>query len=614
MVHRGPDYEWYHQEPGAGLAMRQLATNLPLDKQQCMSNEDGSVWAVVDGEIYNHVELRAYLASKGHTFRTSSTVELLTHMYEEEGTSFPESLKGVFAIAVWDRANRQLLLVRDHLGVKPLYIAHLDGTLVFASELRAAMQHPEVSREIDLMAFSEYLTFQHTIPPRTILAAVQKLPAGHVAIYREGKLTKRQYWDLVFPEEASRDLDEKRHVEQFREAFAIAVKRPLQRGVPVGAFLSGGMDSSSIVTMMSSLGAQETRTYAAGHLAGGSDGQLSHARIVAQYLGTRHSELAFTAQDFVEALPRCVLYMDDPVADAASVIRMLLAGQAREDVAVLLGGEAGDDVTGGYHWKILRKRFDRMRQFQRLPRWLRCSLPALTSPFLPRNLREWLARGNRDISTIAAEEPYAMVWAFEAEEKRRYCPVLHDVDDHCRELTRELYSRSGTADPLSQVMYFYAKTWVAESMMMSADKMLMSHSVEYRPPFLDRDLVELCAQIPFRSKIRRESDGSYTTKSILKQAMRGTLLDEVPSLPKSFFSVPFWEWVQGDLAGYCRDILLSDRARSSGYYDAKEVEMLLETHRRSATRDSAKQIRNLLFFEMWRELVLARGEEHGALR
>jgi asparagine synthase (glutamine-hydrolysing) len=354
------------------------------------------------------------------------------------------------------------------------------------------------------------------------------------------------------------------------------------------------------------LGVEDIHTYSAGYQTGDSDGELSRARIVAQHFGTHHFELTFTAQDFIAALPRCVRYMDDPVADAASIIRMLLVERAREDVAVLLGGEGGDDVTGGYGFGDLQKRFDRMRKFQRLPRWLRCSVPAFLSPVLPRNVCDWLARGNRDISSVNAEEHFSMVWAFEAEEKRRYCPILCEVEEHCHALVREVYARSDTDDPLSQAQYFFTKIWVAENLMMSTDKMAMSYGVEYRPPFLDHELVELCARIPSHYRVRREADGTYTTKNILKQAMRGILPDKVMQLPKSPFRVPTTEWFRGILAAYCQDVLLSDTARSSGFYDTEQVEMLLERHRRSATQRSMLQIRNLLFFEMWRQLVLAR--------
>jgi asparagine synthase (glutamine-hydrolysing) len=617
MIHRGADDAWYHLESGMGLAMRLLAINHPSGERRSMSNEDGSIWVALDGEIYNYTELRRYLAAKGHAFQSASASELLTHLYEEEGGGFPESLKGVFAIALWDKVNRRLLLIRDRLGVKPLYMAYVGGTLVFTSELGAVMQHPEVSREIDLMGFSEFLTFGHSIPPRTILAPIQKLPAGHMATYEHGMLTMHQYWDLLFPEEASKDLNEELHVERFREAFARATKRCLMRGVPVGVSLSGGMDTSSIVAMMSHLGVPTVHTYAGGYQGFDSrdpSGELGRARTVAEYFNTHHNEMVFSSQDYVDSLPRCIKYMDDPVADEASPVRMLIAGQARRDVAVILGGEGGDDVAGGYGWDSFQKRFDRIRRFQRLPQWLRQSAPHLVGPFLPRKLREWLARGNRDISTINAEEHYSMVWAFGAEEKRRYCPILHDVQDHCHDLLREMYARSGTADPLCQATYVFVKTWVSESMLMSTDKMNMSYGVEYRAPFLDHELVELSARIPSRYKVRREENGTYTTKSILRRAMRGILPGEVIDAPKfPFLNITSDDWLHSVMIGNLGGVLLSDNARSSGYYDIKNVESLLERYRHLPTLESMLQIRHLLFFEMWRQLVLDRCEGSGAL-
>jgi asparagine synthase (glutamine-hydrolysing) len=606
MIHRGPDNEWYYNESGAGLAVQQLEKNIPDDGQQCMSNENGSVWVVVDGEVDNSTVLRAYLESRGHTIQTQSNSELIAHLYEEKGLGFPESLIGVFAIALWDNKKRQLILVRDRLGVKPLYLAQLPGTLLFASELKALMKHPEISREIDLVAFSEFLTFQHTLAPRTILESVKKLTAGHQIIYKDDLIAEHQYWDLVFPEEASKDLNETKHIEQFYEVFATAVKRSLQRSEPVGSLLSGGMDSSSIVAMTSNLGVQGLRTYSGGYLIGNSDGELSRARLVADHFGTRHTELPFTSEDYIQAMPRYVQYMDDPVADPASIIRMLLAEFAREDVAVLLGGEGGDDASGGYYWSGLQRRVERLRMFQRLPRSLRCSLPAIMSPFLPQKFLYWLNRGNIDISNMAANEHYSMVWAFEAEEKRLYCPILRDIDNHCHQITQEIYVNSGTTDPLSQVTYFHYKTWVAENLMMGADKMLMSHSVDFRPPFLDHELVELSARIPSHYKIRREKDGSYTSKSVLKQAMRNVLPEKVMNLKKSPFQIPIPEWFQIVMHDYCKEVLLSDSARSSGYYDINHVETLIGNHHNSPIENSAKQIRILLFFEMWRQLVLTR--------
>ncbi|MBN1202239.1 MAG: asparagine synthase (glutamine-hydrolyzing) [Anaerolineae bacterium] len=602
MIHRGPDGEDYHLEPGTGLAARHLTIGGYVTSQPA-SDASGSIWALVNGAILNHAELRGRLLADGHTLQMASDAEVIATLYRTGGDSFPERLEGEFAIALWDSAQRRLLLVRDRLGVKPLYFAHIDGSLVFASELRAVMQHPAVSRELDMLAYSEYLTFQHSLAPRTLLKDIQKLPPGCMVEYHDGKLSTSQYWDLRFPDAADNEFSVDQHVERFREVFALAVRQRLPDG-PIGCFLSGGMDTSSIVGMLSHLGVPEIRTYSGGYRLDESGGELSRAKIVADHFNTLHHELGFSAQDYADALPHFIRYMDDPVADEASLIRMLLTGRARDDVRVLLGGEGGDDVTAGYHCDDFCKRFDRLRRFQRLPRWLRCDVPALLSPFLPGRLRAWLARGNRDPSTIPAEEHYSMVWAFEADEKRRYFPALRDMDDHCHDLAREIYARSNTADPLSQLLYFYTKVWAAENLMMSADKMTMSHSVEFRAPFLDHRLAELCAAMPSANKVHREPDGSYTTKYILKRAMHGILPDNVIKMPKSPFQVPTQEWFQSSLAGRCRDVLFSESARTSGLYDIEQVRALFERHSQAPTLQTMIQIRNVLFFEMWRQLVL----------
>jgi asparagine synthase (glutamine-hydrolysing) len=605
MFHRGPDDEGYHLEPGLGLAMRRLAIIDLNAGQQPMSNEDGSIWVVFNGEIYNHVEIRNYLTAKGHELKTSCDTEVLTHLYEEEGERFPELLNGMFAIALWDNRRRRLLLVRDRLGIKPLYFAETNESLIFASELRAIIQHSKISRDIDLMAFSEYLTFQHTIPPRTILAGVKRLPPGHMAIYENSNLRMYEYWDLRFNEEGVDDLGEEVFVERFRETFETCVKRRLMSDVPLGVFLSGGIDSSSIVAMMSQLGVSEKRTYALGYPEGDLYGELSHAQLVAQHFQTHHEELIISSRDYWEALPSFALHIDDPVSDDVGLLFMLLAKRARKDVTVILSGQGADETLGGYTLDSHQRRFDRIRRFQRLPRWLRYSLPTFTAPILPNTLRAWISRGNRDISTINKEEIRTLAWQFEAEDKRRYCPILRKVEEHCPDIIRDMYERSGTKDPLHQILYVYTKIALAENLLMHADKMTMAHSIELRVPFLDHELVELVAQTPSRYIIRREADGSYTTKSILKRAMQGLLPAVITTRPKAAFPIPLKEWLQGALADYCRDALLSNDARTSGFYDSKEVEMLLDAHLNYPTTESTTHIKNLLFFEIWRQSVLA---------
>jgi asparagine synthase (glutamine-hydrolysing) len=605
MRHRGPDGDSYYIESGVGLAVRGLSA--PGEHEEWKPGQDstGTICTVLDGRVYNRTELRAWLEKKGHSLPTGTDAEIIAHHYRETGERFVQSLVGEFAIATWNSAQRTLSLVRDRLGVKPLYYAILPDGLIFASELVALLQYPDLSRDIDLAGFSEYLTFAHTVPPHTILADVKKLAAGHMLVYRNKTGSTREYWDLCFAPESAKSTDEAYHVRQFQAAFEKAVARRLAgNNQPTGAFLSGGMDSSSIVGMMAYLGEPLIYTYSGGCRQANGDSELTRAAIVARHFDTRYYELSFTYQDFLNALPRFIRYMDDPVADAASIIRMLLAGRARQDGVVVLGGEAGDDITGGYSFATHQMRFDRLRRFQRMPVWLRCKLPGQLKPVLPSRLNAWLARGNRDLSTINAEEHFTMVWAFDTEEKRRYCPPLQDEDDHCHALLRNIYARSGTSDPLSQALYVFTKLWAAENMMMSADKMTMSHSVEFRAPFLDHELVETAVAIPSQYKVRRDKHGRYIIKYVLKQAMRDILPLQTMELPKSPFHVPITMWFQNALGQFCRDVLLSENASNSGLYDIDQISTLLSQHRTSPREASMVQIRNLLFFEMWRQTIL----------
>jgi asparagine synthase (glutamine-hydrolysing) len=603
--HRGPDGAGQHINAGAGLAVRGLALPGRPSVWGPINNLTGTIWAALDGQIYNRAALAADLCRQGIALRTGSDAELIANLYTTLKESCLDQLTGEFAIVIWDTANRRLLLIRDRLGVKPLYYAPIPGGIVFASELTALLIHPAVDQTIDPLGFSEYLTFAHTVPPRTLLTGVRKVAPAQVLTYQDRIVQTRPYWDVRFPDRVDSIPDDGQHIERFRAAFTTAVKRRTASGnAPTGTFLSGGMDSSAIVATLARVNTPYVHTFTGGFRMPDAVDELSRAQMVARHFATHHHELAFTAQDYLDGLPRFIAYMDDPVADEASLIRMLLAGRARSHVSVILGGEAGDDITGGYTLDVHQQRFDRIRRFQLLPRWLRQGLPGLLQPLLPTRLNAWLARGNRNLATINADEHYTMIWAFTPEEKRHYCPPLHDQGAHCHELLRNVYARSGTADPLSQAMYVLLKLWTAENLMMSADKMTASHSMEFRAPFLDHELVETAARIPSNYKVRREADGSYTMKYILKQAMRGLLPEAVIQMTKSPFQVPTVTWFQHTLAGYCEEILLSPAAATSGLYAIPHIRTLLNRHRTTPSSDTMVQIRNLLFFELWRQQVL----------
>lgn len=603
MEHRGPDDSGVFMGSGVGLAMRRLSIIDLVGGGQPMSTPDGLVQVVYNGEIYNYREVRADLESRGYRFRTSCDTEVIPFLYREYGDRFPERLNGMFGIAVWDVTARRLLLVRDRLGIKPVYYADLGETFLFGSELKALLRHPDLPRDIDPGAFSEYLTFQHAMAPRTILSAVRKLPAGHMLKVDAAGVGLEQWWDLRFPE-PDESASEATHVESFRDVFHRSVERRLVSDVPLGVFLSGGLDSSAVVGAMAHLEVPNIRTYSVGYRGGDIYGELGHARAVAEALGAEHHELLIGYDDYVRELERFLWHMDEPVADEASIPLMLLSARARQDVKVMLSGEGADEVLAGYGLEGMQARFDRLRRFQRIPSLLREGLPRALGPLIPPRLQSALGRANRDLATINAEERHTMVWAFDAETKERICPWLADSADPCPPILADIYRRSGTRDPLHQVLYVYSKIWLAENVLMKADKMTMAHSIELRVPFLDHELVEQVARIPSRYKVRREASGQYSVKSILKRAMRGAIPDAVIDRPKLGFPVPLDKWFQESLSGYCRDVLLSSDARNAGYYDLGEVERLLTAHGRRSTFHTTFQIKNLLFFEVWRQGVL----------
>ena len=603
MLHRGLHDAAYHVEAGAGFGIQHLA--VCPNRQVFATNQSETVTVLIDGNLYNAADLRCVLEKKGHTFATTCPFEVVPHLYQEYGIHFLEHLNGDFGMALWDRERRLLLLARDRFGVKPLYFAVADGALWFASSLRAMLRYPVISTAIDPLGYSEYLTFQHTISPRTLLVDVSRLPAGHYAIYQDGTFSMHQYWDLHFPDEATKLQDEATHVEQFREAFARSIALRSADQEQIGVFLSGGMDSSSLVGMLAAQGYARIHTYTGGWYtsAAQTSEELDRARIVAEHFKTHHHEIPFSAAEYLKALPRFVEYMDDLVADEAAPIRMLLAEGSAPDVRVILGGEGGDDITGGYKLDDMQRRFDRVRRFQQIPPVLRVTLPMLVGPILPPRLRAWLARGNRDIATVLPEEHHTVTWAFDMAEKRHCSPALEGVEDHCHDLLRTFYAASGTRDPISQALYIATKIWLAENLMTNADRMLASYGLDYRAPFLDHELVSLAATIPSSLKVRRTADGSYMTKYILRRTVEHLLPARIMQMPKSPFQVPLDRWFESAMDACCQDYL-GENARHAGFCDPPAFFNLLQQYRQAPTLRSMIQLRNLLFFEMWRQTVL----------
>ena len=593
--HRGPDDEGYHVAdgngggPAAGLGFRRLSI-IDLDTgNQPISNEDGSVWIVFNGEIYNFPELRAELEARGHRFATNADTEVIVHLYEERGPRCLEGLNGMFALAVWDERRRELLLARDRLGKKPLYYAELGDRLLFASELKSLLQHPLCPRELDFEALTRYLAFEYVPTPRAIFAGVRKLPAGHFLRWRDGRSSIQAYWDLALGDDDGRS--EQEYVEEFRARFRDAVGRRLISDVPLGAFLSGGIDSSSVVAMMTEvLPRENVRTFSIGFGEQSFD-ESSYARRVARFYGTEHHEDTFTPGVMLDLLPRVAEFLDEPFADASILPTYLLSRFTREFVTVALGGDGGDELLAGYP----TFQADRVAQLYRMPRLLHervvlplvDRLPVSTANFsLDFKLKRFLG------GMTYPQETRHPAWLGAFTPPEQAALLARPVDDVYAE-ARRLFVGAPAHDRLGRLIYLYAKSYLQDDILVKVDRASMACSLEVRAPFLDVELVEFLGRVPSRLKLR-----GLRGKHLLKRAMADVLPPGIATRAKKGFGIPVAEWFKNDLREALQDELSPERIRRQGIFDAREVERLVSEHL-SGRRDHRKPLWTLFVFQLW---------------
>jgi asparagine synthase (glutamine-hydrolysing) len=585
MVHRGPDEEGIYLADGVALGMRRLSIIDLAGGQQPVSNEDGSVWIVFNGEIYNYRELRHELQQKGHVFRTSSDTETIVHLYEELGPRCVERLRGMFGFAIWDERKQQLLLARDRLGIKPIYYAETRDGIAFASELKPILQLPEVSRSVNWEAAGHLFTFLATPSAQSIVDGVAKLEPARIGIAARGqRLRVERYWDVSFrPDE---NATEDQLVERLREELADAVTAHQVSDVPVGAFLSGGIDSSAVVAMMAKPAAGRLKTFSIGFSESSYD-ELRYARQVAAAFGTDHHDLVLRP-DVVQIVEDLTWYLDEPFGDTSAIPTYMVSKLAAEHVKVVLSGDGGDELFAGYDKYVVE---GRERRRDRLPKAIRTAAGAVGG-MMPegmrgrRFLRHLALDGSRryvDASTMFRPDELSKLFqrgAFEQISR-------HDMWAE----SLALLSRDG-GDWLSAVQYRDLNTYLPLDILTKVDRMTMAHSLEARPPLLDHRLVEFAATIPARFRLR---DG--TTKYLFKRAMRGVLPDGIIDRPKHGFAVPLAHWFRGELAGFARDLLLSDTCRQRGFFDTRYIDRLLRLNDQG--RDLDLQLWTILSFEMW---------------
>lgn len=607
VVHRGPDDKGSHFDGPAGLGFRRLSIIDLKSGHQPMLNEDGSVAIVFNGEVYNFPELRDELIAHGHVFATRSDTETILHGYEQWGTHVVERLRGMFAFAVFDRKDNSLFLARDRVGKKPLFYALLsegseDESLVFASELKSLLADPLLIAKVDLVALSHFLTYQYVPQPWSILEGVQKLPPGHWLLWKEGRLSIARYWDLQY--EPKIQIGDEDAVERTLEMIDEAVRIRLMSEVPLGCFLSGGIDSSAIVAMMRRHISGDLKTFSIGFREDAYN-ELPYARQVAKQFETHHEEF-IVEPDAVEVLGELAWFYDEPMADESSLPTYYLSKLTRQFVTVALNGDGGDESFAGY------RRYcgiPQIEMYKRLPRWMRSvadgPIQAL-SGMAPRSARlELLATVNR-ISLEGREHGYLPSMTIFADNAKRrlihpqHRHVLNEADAFSEQLTLDCLNAPNAREWVDRMMYADIMLYLPGALLPKVDRATMAHSVEGRSPFLDHRLMEFAARLPAAMKF---SDG--VLKRLLKKAMKRFFPDEFLNRPKMGFGVPVREWLRHEMRDLTYDYLLGERARNRGYFDMDYVRMLIEQHM-AGRRSHHQRLWALLVFEAWCRTFLDR--------
>jgi asparagine synthase (glutamine-hydrolysing) len=573
--HRGPDDDGFYVNGPVGLGMRRLSIIDVQGGRQPVHNEDKSVWAVFNGEIYNYAELRRELEGRGHHFYTRSDTETLVHLYEEWGDDGLTRLRGMFGFALWDERRRRLLLARDRLGIKPLYYALVDGRLAFASELKALVRVPWVRRQLDPAGVQRYLTYLYIPGPGTIYRSVFEIPPAHYLVYQAGRVSVRRYWTIRYAGHGGSAAEwEERFLDQFRDS----VRSHLVSEVPLGAFLSGGVDSSAIVAAMAEASSAPVKTFSIGYEGKGAfQDERRYARIVAERFATDHHEFVVTA-DVQRLLPEIVTAFDQPFADSSAIPNYHISQMTRRHVTVALSGLGGDEIGGGYE-RYLGMLWSRW--YRQLPRPIRQALLGGWVSRLPDvgSGRRWIDRLKRFASAAELETAgryAALVSAFGPEERERLLTAdfRASAGAEVPEGLLEEVFRSPDADGLVHyLMLADLRLYLPGDLLALTDRTSMLHSLEVRVPFLDHPLVELMASVPAGHKV-----SGWSKKILMKRAFRRLLPREILTRKKVGFSVPLALWLRTDLAPAMREILSEGEIQRIGYLCWPEVRRMIREH------------------------------------
>jgi asparagine synthase (glutamine-hydrolysing) len=596
MRHRGPDDEGIYLDKNFGMGMRRLSIIDLVTGKQPIKNEDGSVWTVLNGELYNFFELRAFLERKGHKFYSHTDTEVIVHLYEEYGEKFAEHLTGMFAIAVWDKRQKKLLLARDRLGIKPLYYSQGSNGLLFASETKAILQGG-IERDVDLQALHDYLSFNYVPGPRTIFKHIRSLPPGHVLTCSGRTVEMTPYWELRYPPSPAngRGRSEESYCEELYELLSSTVKQHLISDVPLGVFLSGGIDSSTLVALMSKVSSQPIRTFSIG-FEEKSYNELEYARIVARQFSTKHHEL-IVSPNILDLLPELVRYFDEPFADSSAIPVYCVSKLARAHVKAVLSGEGGDEVFAGYHTYAAYKITE---LYKRLPR----SLAAGIIPAIVRRLPvshkkisfDYKAKRFIEGALLPpADGLYSWKVIFTEQAKAAlYASNGERFEDPLR-LYQRAYADCAATDVVTRLQHIDINVYLPSDILVKADRMSMANSLEARVPFLDHRVVEFAASLPARLKLR-----GMTKKYILKRTMSRDLPARILNGTKRGFNPPMPGWLRHELREMVHEVLGPKRLKEAGFFRPEAVAAMIRDHEAMRV-DYSRNIWCLLVFMLWHE-------------
>jgi asparagine synthase (glutamine-hydrolysing) len=600
LQHRGPDDEGFYLDGPVGLGHRRLAIIDLATGKQPLANEDGTIWVVCNGEIYNYQELQPRLIEAGHRFGSRSDNEVILHAYELYGPACVNHLNGMFALALWDGGRRRLLLARDRAGIKPLYYARLPHTFLFGSELQAILQHPAMERRLDHTALKQYLSLEYVPTPRTIFAGINKLPPGHLLILEPGRqqAASRSYWDMdLARSEGAEAKPLADYLTEFRDIFTGVIRQELTADVPVGVLLSSGLDSGAIAAQAVRLSSHRLPSFTVAFDEPSFD-ESKQARQLAQYLGTDHFEITLTPGRMLELVPRLADYLAEPLGDSSFIPAFLLAEFTRRQVKVALGGDGGDEVFAGYSTLQAHRL---LGPYQALvPRRLQEHLAGPLLDYLPVSFNDLsldfkLRRFLQGYASPPLLRHHFWLGSFTPQQQKLLLINESEGQDEVERLILAHGRQSRAREVLNQILYCDLKLYLEGDILPKVDRASMANSLEVRVPFLNQRLMEFAGRLPLCFKLH-----GLTRKYLLRQAFKDMLPPAVLHRRKKGFNMPVAEWLTGPLRPLAQDLFAESRLQRSGLFNAGYVQTLLSEHW-ARRRDHRKLLWTLMVFELWRE-------------